>query len=364
MDHEQRREIWMSPKTRFLSGIFGGRVDRPPVGNVVSIATQELMEATDAWFPRAHHDPETMARLAAGGHEILGYDTVQPYFSVILEAAALGCEIDWGGPDMMPASKTHPWSSAEDYHLPSDFLERPATCGLLNALGILHREYGNHVAVVGKAFGPWTLGYEVYGLQEFLIKLILDPDDIKRLLEQLMEITVLFARAQFEAGADVVCIPDHVTGSLVSPQTYVEFLLPLHQELTARIGGPIVLHCCGDTLDRVGYFVEAGWDCYHIESAVDARQAKAIVGSRMSLMGNINNPETLLLGTPEDVRQECIYAWDAGFEILSPECAVPLQTPNANLKAIAEVAKELGPREPVYVGSGDPSQPPRCLVPG
>ena len=354
MDHRNRQEIWMSPKTRFLSGVLGGRVDRPPVGNVVSIATQELMQATDAWFPKAHLDPVTMARLAAGGHEILGYDTVQPYFSVILEAAALGCEIDWGGPDMMPASKTHPWATASDYHLPPDFLEHPATSGLLKTLDILHREYGDHVAVVGKAFGPWTLGYEVYGLQEFLIKLILDPDDIRCLLNRLMEVTILFARAQFEAGADVVCIPDHVTGDLVSPQTYVDFLLPVHQELTKAIGGPIVLHCCGDTLDRVAYFAEAGWDCYHIESAVDARKAKSIVGSRMSLMGNINNPSTLLLGTPEEVRQECIYAWEAGFEILSPECAVPLQTPNANLKAIADVAKELGPREPVYVTPGAP----------
>jgi len=352
MTYHQRQKTWMSPKRRFLSGVFGGRVDRPPVGNVVSIATQELMELTDAWFPEAHLNPETMARLAAGGHEVLGYDTVAPYFSVVHEAAALGCEIDWGSPDMMPAVKTHPWSSADDYCLPPDFLEQPAISCLLSALSKLHREYSDRVSVVGKAFGPWTLGYQVYGLQDFLIKVILDPDDIRRLLDRLMEVTILFAKAQFEAGADVVCIPDHATGDLVSPETYRDFLLPVHQRLTAEIGGPLVLHCCGHTLDRVAYFTEAGWDCYHIESAVDARKASRIVGNRMSLMGNINNPSTLLFGTPEEVKGECIYAWEAGFEILSPECAVPLQTPNANLKAIADVAKELGPRDPMYAAPG------------
>ena len=82
----------MSPKRRFLSGLFGGRVDRVPVGNPTSLATVELQEATEAWFPEAHLNAETMARLASGGHDILGYDTVMPYFSVEQEAAALGCD--------------------------------------------------------------------------------------------------------------------------------------------------------------------------------------------------------------------------------------------------------------------------------
>ncbi len=332
----------MSPRSRFLSGIFGGRVDRPPVGNVVSVATQELMEATDAWFPDAHLDAETMARLAAGGYEVLGFDTVGPYFSVVQEAAALGCEIDWGGPDRMPTVRTHPWSTADDYHLPTDFLRHPAIACLLQAISLLRHRYQGRVAVVGKAFGPWTLGYEVYGLSEFLIKVALDPEDIKALVHRLAEVTILLTEAQFEAGADAVCIPDHVTGDLVGPDTYRDFLLPVHQRITSELGGPLILHCCGRTADRVGLFADAGWDCYHIESAVEPKAARAIVGDRMSLMGNINNPETLLLGTPADVRRACREVWEAGYQILSPECAVPLQTPNANLRAIVEAAVELG----------------------
>jgi len=88
----------MSPKCRFLAALLGGSADRVPVGNVVSVATVELMEAARAWFPQAHLDPEEMARLAAAGHEVLGYDTVMPVFSVTQEAAALGCEVDcWSG---------------------------------------------------------------------------------------------------------------------------------------------------------------------------------------------------------------------------------------------------------------------------
>jgi [methyl-Co(III) methanol-specific corrinoid protein]:coenzyme M methyltransferase len=60
----------------------------------------------------------------------------------------------------------------------------------------------------------------------------------------------------------------------------------------------------------------------------------------MSLVGNINNPTTLLRGTPEDVRQQVRYSVAAGVDIIAPECAVPLQTPLRNLRAIVEAAQE------------------------
>src|SRR5690554_5205698 len=108
------RGEWMGPKRRFLSGLFGGRTDMVPVANPTSLATVELQEATEAFFPEAHLDAEKMARLAAGGHEILGYDTVMPYFSVEQEAAALGCDINWGAPDQMPVETNHPFATPED----------------------------------------------------------------------------------------------------------------------------------------------------------------------------------------------------------------------------------------------------------
>ena len=55
----------MSPKRRFMTAFFGGTPDRIPVGNVVSAMTVDLMEAADAWFPKAHLDADVMARLAA-----------------------------------------------------------------------------------------------------------------------------------------------------------------------------------------------------------------------------------------------------------------------------------------------------------
>jgi [methyl-Co(III) methanol-specific corrinoid protein]:coenzyme M methyltransferase len=196
------------------------------------------------------------------------------------------------------------------------------------------------VAIVGKVMGPWTLSYHVHGVQDFLLETITEPDKARRFLDALSEVTVLFGTAQIRAGADVLCIADHATGDLVGPWTYRDFLLPYHKRLTQRLGCPTVLHICGNTLDRMGYISESGFDCFHFDSKVDARDAVQEIGGRISLMGNVNNPEILLQGTPDQVVETTRYAMAAGVEVIGPECAIPLRTPLENLQAIAQAVRD------------------------
>jgi [methyl-Co(III) methanol-specific corrinoid protein]:coenzyme M methyltransferase len=330
-----------TPKRRFLSGLFGGRKeDRIAVANPTSIVSVELMEKTGVFFPDAHLDPKKMAELAAGGYEVLGFDSIMPEFSVQQEAAALGCAVDWGSPTMMPDAKTHPVKEVAQLQIPENLLEKPSIKVVLEALELLRRNYGSHVGIIGKVMGPWTLSYHMSGVQDFLLWSLTDPDKVRGLLDRLKEVTITFARAQLQAGADVVVVADHATGDLVSPKTYQDFLLPVHQEINQRIGGPTILHLCGNCSDRLRLFVEAGFDAYHFEWQVDAKMAVQVVNREMSLIGNIANKNVLFGGTPEDVHKQARYSIEAGVDILAPECAVPLQTPLANLKAIVDAAHE------------------------
>jgi len=330
-----------TPKRRFLSGLFGGRKrDRISVANPTSVVSVELMEKTGIYFPEAHLDPAKMAELAAAGYEILGFDSMMPEFSVQQEAEALGCAVDWGNPTMMPDAKTHPTKEADQLMIPENLLEKPSIQVVLRALEILRRNYGDHVALIGKVMGPWTLSYHLAGVQHFLLWTLIDPDKVRSFLDRLKEVTITFAKAQLQAGADVVVIADHATGDLVGPKTYQDFLLPIHQEINQRIGGPTILHLCGNCSDRLRLFTEAGFDAYHFEWQVDAKMAVEVVNREMSLIGNIANKNVLFGGTPEDVYRQARYSIEAGVDILAPECAVPLQTPIANLKAIVEAARE------------------------
>jgi [methyl-Co(III) methanol-specific corrinoid protein]:coenzyme M methyltransferase len=154
-----------------------------------------------------------------------------------------------------------------------------------------------------------------------------------------MEVPIRFARAQLQAGADIVVVADHATGNLVGPTVYEEYLLQRHQILTAEIGGPLILHVCGNCKDRIDMFAEAGFDAYHFEWQLDAREAVERVGDRISLVGNIDNANALFTGTPEDVYRQARYAIESGVNIIGPECAIPLATPLENLKAISEAVR-------------------------
>jgi [methyl-Co(III) methanol-specific corrinoid protein]:coenzyme M methyltransferase len=329
----------LSPKRRFLKAFFGAQPDRVPVGNLVSIATVELMKAAGAWFPSAHLDAQAMAELAAAGHTHLGYDTVMPVFSVTQEAAALGCVVDWGAPDMMPGVRSHPFAQTDNPRLPEGWMDTPPIQVVLEALRRLRRALGEQVVIVGKVMGPWSLSYQMVGIEEFLISTKTEPERVRRWLEALKEVSIAFAREQMRAGADLVCVADHTTGGMVSPLVYRDLVLPLHQEMVGRLGCPTVLHCCGNTTDRLHYFAQAGFDCYHFESQVDPKTAVAAAAGQMSLAGNVNNPEVLLHGTPEAVAAACQRALAAGVNILAPECAVPLTTPLRNLRVLVDVTE-------------------------
>ena len=338
---EKHPKETMTSKERVLAALERKRLDRPAVINPTSIATVECMEASGAFAPDVHVNPNKMAMLAATGYEIIGFDTISPYFSVQQEAAAMGCDMNWGSVDSMPDIKSNPYNDPDEIVIPDDFLDQQATSAVLEALKILKKNYGDHVCLVGKVMGPWTLSYHMYGVQKFLMDTIKNPDRVKGFLNKLKEVTALFADAQIKAGADVITLADHLTGDLAGPYAYRDFLLPLHQELTKRIDSPVILHICGRTTDRMPYIAQAGFDAFHFDSKNDLQEATKVArDERLLLTGDINNPDVLYGGTVEDVRRDVKDALEAGVTLISPECAIPLRTPNVNLQAIVETVRE------------------------
>jgi len=178
------------------------------------------------------------------------------------------------------------------------------------------------------------------GVNDFMVMTLTEPEKVRHFLDIFKEVVITFVNAQFRAGADCVCIPDHATGNLISPKMYADYLLSIHRNMLSRIGGPTILHVCGNCADRLDIFAEEGYDGYHFEWQVDAKEAVRIVNGRMALVGNISNIQALLQGTPEDVYGQARYSIEAGVDVLAPECAIPLQTPIENLKAIVAAAEE------------------------
>lgn len=326
----------MSSRERVLAAIHRHPTDRPALGAVTSVATIEAMASCGAAFPRAHHEPALMARLAAFSALDAGFDMIAPLFSVLHEAAALGAEIDWGCESSMPAITCIPWREPEDIHIPDDFAQRAGMAVPLAALRLLKAEYGDRYAIVGKAFGPWSLCFHMFGVEETLVMVLDDPARLAAILEHLSQVTVRSALAQIEAGADLLCLADHCSRDMCAPWSYRELLLPLHRLLVERIPAPLVLHACGDTSDRIDAFAESGIACFHVDTRVPHICARQLAGKRMALMGGVSNITSLLPADEAAIHDNVHRACIAGFDIIGPECAVPLTTTLASLRSIGD----------------------------
>ena len=82
------------------------------------------------------------------------------------------------------------------------------------------------------------------------------------------------------------------------------------------------------------YIAQTGMAAFHYDSKNDPNESIDIMKERISLVGNINNPETLFAKEPETVRDEVFKNLEAGVHLVGPECAIPLQTSIENLKEI------------------------------
>ena len=280
-----------------------------------------------------------MYELSRANYELLEFDIIMPVFSVVIESYALGCNVDWGKPDLMPYIKGKIWKEYKDIDIKKDFISNHAISAVIKCISKLKKKYP-HVAIAGKAFGPWSLGYHLFCISEFLIKTIDDPSEVKDILKKLSEIAILFTNAQVDAGADLITVPDHATQDLCSPLNYKEFLVPIHSMFAEQIKAPVILHICGNTTDRIEYICSTKVSGFHFESKVDACVASQINNNRIALCGNINNPVTILSKGPDEVKREVERAILCGLKIIGPECAVPLKALIRNLKAIADTVRE------------------------
>ncbi|KKL53485.1 hypothetical protein LCGC14_2274960 [marine sediment metagenome] len=155
------------------------------------------------------------------------------------------------------------------------------------------------------------------------------------IIERLTEVTLAFGRAQIDAGADCLLLGDHATRDLCSPAAYAEFLQDVHDRVARELDVPVILHICGDTSDRIGMIARTAVACFHWDTKTGRPETvRELAGSELALMGGISN-YWLLDATPAEIAADAAAAAKGDTDIVGPECAVPLGTPLANLKAIA-----------------------------
>ncbi len=153
-------------------------------------------------------------------------------------------------------------------------------------------------------------------MERFLTRMITDPEFVHRAVDVFVGRSIAYIEALLDSGCDAVMTTDDYSsnrGPIMGPQRFREFVLPgikRQAEAVHARGGYFIKHTDGNVWTILDALVEAGIDAWHgIQPSIgmDLRALKERYGDVLCFFGGVNN-ETLIAGTPEEVRQEVRYA--------------------------------------------------------
>jgi len=174
-------------------------------------------------------------------------------------------------------------------------------------------------------------------VEKTFLDLVDRPEVFIKAGEIIVQNAIAFAAAQVRAGADMIGIGD-AAASLIAPDMYKEFVLPLEQKLIAAIheaGAAVELHICGNIKNHISYMAQSGADIIDVDWMVPLAKARELAGPKITLCGNFDPVSVLFEGSPQDVADAARQCLEAGGDkfILMPGCEVPPHTPEQNIRA-------------------------------
>ena len=198
------------------------------------------------------------------------------------------------------------------------------------------------VPVSGWIEGPLAEACDLTGVSEMLLNLMIDPDFSNTLMDKCMLTAKDFAKAQIEAGCDLIGIGDAIC-SQIDKDTYDLFLKERHQDLISYIhdcGASVKLHICGNTTHLLGSLKDLNTDIIDLDWQVDLDQGRNILGDNVVIGGNIN-PVIIQDKSEEEVFKISKYLADMYRDqkyILAAGCEITVLTPTANLLAMRKAS--------------------------
>lgn len=184
---------------------------------------------------------------------------------------------------------------------------------VFNAVTQIRTELNGRVPLIGFSGSPWTLAcymVEGQGSREFhTIKKMLyaRPDLMHRILDINAQAVAQYLNAQIDAGAQAVMIFDSWGGALADgayQQFSLEYMRKVVSQLQREKDGvkiPAIVFTKGGGL-WIEEQAEIGADALGLDWTVNLGRARAAVGRKVALQGNLD--PAILFAAPEQIRAE------------------------------------------------------------
>jgi len=184
---------------------------------------------------------------------------------------------------------------------------------VMNAVRTIRKGLNGDVPLIGFSGSPWTLAtYMVEGgstkaFTKIKKMAFAEPQTLHLLLDKLADSVISYLNAQIAAGAQSVMVFD-TWGGVLSPRDYKEFSLQYMHKivdgLTRFNDGrkvPVTLFTKngGQWIEQIA---ATGCDAIGLDWTIDIADAKARVGDKVALQGNMD--PSMLYASPERIREE------------------------------------------------------------
>ena len=254
--------------------------------------------------------------------------------------------------DVTGISYPYTWGFEERPRPTEDFFPPYHT----DALQAVRRRVGGEVSVHSEVFSPFSQMLDLLGYESGLMALADDPGKVHACLDRLTTGAIELACRQVRCGVDAVLISSAFAGAgFIGRDHYAAFVLPYERRLVAGVesaGEAVVYtHTCGAIGDRFDLMLETGTEGIDTLDppplgTVELDEAKAVLGGRAFIKGNIDPVNTLLGGSwdllEEDVRWRLEVGKEGGGYILSSACSVAPRVEPERLMLLAELAEQHG----------------------
>lgn len=330
--------------------------DRVPCAPLVCGASHRFSGITyGEWSQGTNIDAMVKGHLDA--LDMIGHDGVVMLIDLSVEAHAFGCEVIFPEFDTAHPNYDDPFiKGPADYKKikkinPRKTMRMKSVIELASGLA---KEIGKTHAIVGFVYGSIGVLSMMRGPENFFMDLMEHPDEVLEAVQVMDDVLVEYALAQVEVGCHSVCYDNlYASQSILGKELWEKFegnSVKKVCDAVRNAGALVSFHNCGngiyfDMTEKWGNPVAIS-HAYVADDVDSWEEHKEKWGKKISTIGWVPPGPVAMLGTPEEIEEECkaeieIFGKGGGF-VLATGCEYGPNAPLRNAKRMVEAAKKYG----------------------
>lgn len=323
------------------------RGEQPKNSPLFALGLEFDMAMSGITCGESRHDAEKTAQGTLAAIERFGYDWAMVFPDDYVEFEPLGLKMQDDPETPAMPSEYLPMDREKlgRFRIPDATSEMRLPIHL-ETIRSLKEKLGNTVCVVGRIAAPFSSLALVYGMNEVLTNVLLEPDLVRDNMRFFVDHQVAFGKAQFDAGADILWLGDCVASSkLIRVEHYEEFAFGPAAEVASTLSQEnkhIIYHAAETAVPHLKLETQLPVSAVNIGEGVSIAGVRQELDTSMCLMGNFD-PILLRDGSPDEVslateRMVAENSRGGGYIFNTGEGITP-DTPPENVLAMMEAAR-------------------------